>query len=100
MIDLLRSAFVPICVRSFLASRRYRRNVYAWRIPRRPLVGITSPYSRWLRKKAPSVAAPLLSSPPREPTMEECCGNDCSNCVWIEYSRQLADYVEQQQQHT
>lgn len=30
--------------------------------------------------------------PPREPIPEECCGNDCHNCVWILYWTELQDY--------
>ena len=38
--------------------------------------------------------APKVLLPPREPQMEECCGNDCPNCVWIQYASKLADYEE------
>ena len=29
---------------------------------------------------------------PEEPGPNECCGNDCANCVWKDYAEQMVEY--------
>lgn len=36
---------------------------------------------------------------PIEPAMEECCGNDCRDCVWTDYWNALQRWEEQQEKN-
>jgi len=31
---------------------------------------------------------------PIEPSLEECCGNGCNNCVFVKYATNLAQYEQ------
>ena len=44
-----------------------------------------------------STTAPVTNTlvKPKEPEPEECCGNDCRDCVWIDYWKKLELYDEQ-----
>jgi hypothetical protein len=42
----------------------------------------------------PDTVPPLPLSKPREPAMEECCGNDCRDCIWVAYWEELGRYEE------
>lgn len=37
---------------------------------------------------------PNAGAPPTEPAPEECCGNDCRDCVWTEYWAALTAYQD------
>ena len=32
--------------------------------------------------------------PPKRPKSWECCGSDCTNCVWITYSKKHDVYIQ------
>jgi hypothetical protein len=36
------------------------------------------------------------AKPPVEPALHECCGNDCANCVWIQYWEKLQEWERSQ----
>ena len=37
----------------------------------------------------------VVLTKPEEPIPEDCCGNDCPNCVWIEFWEELDAYETQ-----
>jgi hypothetical protein len=75
------------------AVRRHRVTVGAScvataqaRIPSREVVASPPPvgHRQFVRAASAGSASPVPEKP-REPSAEECCGNDCRNCVWTEY---------------
>jgi hypothetical protein len=63
------------------------------RIPNREVVASSPPVGhRHLATAALAGSATPVPEKPREPSAEECCGNDCRNCVWTEYWAKLQEY--------
>ena len=46
-------------------------------------------------KQAPATEADPMPQPPREPALEECCGNGCDPCVFDLYDLEKARYREE-----